>query len=205
MIHSNPVLRPVSLLALLVAGCWASQAQGGDSRLADFSEVETIVSRHLNARRGYQPGDLISQSDWDAIQVNLGQAGWVPRDAAAVRKAMLPANDFLIGEARSKAGSQFIRRVSRYPGGLDRLDRLARMPYGVNTVRQLIRGPDGYKLFEYMTSTSGGASLGQMLSQDPGGKNFNQPTGRIYTAFQLLERLERSHAADFRQAQARSR
>jgi hypothetical protein len=31
--------------------------------------------------------------------------------------------------------------------------------------------------------------MGNMLSVDPGGKDFNKPTGRIYTAEKLIERL----------------
>jgi hypothetical protein len=192
-------------VGLLVAMTCAAMAVAAEPPLADFSEVETIVSAHLNHRRGYQPGDLLSQADWDAIQTKLTQSGWTPRDAAAIRKLLLPAKDFLVLEARSSDGAKFMRQVSRYPGGYDRLDRLARMPYGVNTVRSLIRGPDGYKMFEYMVTTPGGSELGRMLAQDPGGKNFNELTGRIYNATQLIDRLERSHTADFERPKAKVR
>ncbi|HEY5314427.1 MAG TPA: hypothetical protein VIK18_17980 [Pirellulales bacterium] len=191
---------------LLLAAVWPSTAvAAAKSPLADFREVAAVVTTHLNHRPGYQPGDLISQADWDAILVNLSRAGWTPRDAAQLRKSLLPGNDFLILEARSKAGRNFMRQISRYPGGYDRLDRLARMPYGVNTVRRLIQGPDGYKLLEYMTTASGGTELGRQLSQSPEGKHFNQRTGRMYTAAQLLDRLEASHTADFKRPVARSR
>jgi hypothetical protein len=192
-------------LGLLLAALGAATAAAAEPPMADFSEVEAIVTSHLNHRRGYQPGDLVSQADWDAIAGRLTQSGWTPRDAAAIRKSLLPARDFLVLEARSGEGRKFMRQVSRYPGGFDRLDRLARMPYGVNNIHQLIRGPDGYKMLEYMSTTPGGSSLGQMLGQDPGGKNFNQPTGRIYTAAQLLDRLQRSHTADSRRPVAKVR
>ncbi|HEX3657018.1 MAG TPA: hypothetical protein VHV55_14480 [Pirellulales bacterium] len=203
--HTDRSLRSLLGAILLLAAVLPSSTLAAVRQLADFAEVEAVVTTHLNHRPGYQPGDLISQADWDAILASLSQAGWTPRDAAQTRKSLLPAKDFLVLEARSKEGRKFMRQVARYPGGYDRLDRLARMPYGVNTVRRLIQGPDGYKMLEYMTTTSGGAELGRQLSQDPEGKNFNRPTGRIYTAAELLDRLEASHNADFKRPVAKSR
>jgi hypothetical protein len=62
-------------------------------------------------------------------------------------------------------------------------------------MRRLKQGPDGYKLIEYLAVTDGGREMGKMLSAAPRGKNFNRPTGRIYNADQLLQRLETSLAA----------
>lgn len=203
MIRSKRLTISAALyIALATLECTMVSAHAAGPRptkpsLADFTDVESIVTRQLNTRRGYQPGDLISQADWDGIGQALAEAGWTPHDAEQIRSLMLPAKDFLVVEARSKAGRNFMRQVSRYPGGYDRLDRLARMPYGINTVRRLIQGPDGYKMLEYMSTTSGGAELGRMLSHDPRGRNFNQSTGRLYTGPQLIDRLRRSHAADF--------
>jgi hypothetical protein len=39
-----------------------------------------------------------------------------------------------------------------------------------------------------------------MLSETPTGKQFNLPTGRIYTAALLLVRLQKSHAASLKAA-----
>jgi len=46
-----------------------------------------------------------------------------------------------------------------------------------------------------MTTTSGGKELGKLLSNNPRTRNFNKPTGRIYTAAMLIARLEESHTA----------
>jgi hypothetical protein len=205
MLHTDQIPRPSLGAMLLLVAALSSVATAAVPPLADFTAVEAIVTTHLNHRRGYQPGDLISQGDWDAILAGLSQAGWTPRDAAQLRKLLLPAKDFLVLESRSKEGRLFMRQVSRYPGGYDRLDRLARMPYGVNTIVRLINGPDGYKMLEYMTTTPGGTELGLQLSQGTDGKNFNQLTGRIYTAAQLLDRLQASHTADFKRPVVKSR
>jgi hypothetical protein len=67
------------------------------------------------------------------------------------------------------------------------------MPYGQQQIADLIRSPDGYKIFEYMTTTQGGRNLGGMLSQGVNGRDFNSPTGRIYTEVELLKRLKKSY------------
>ena len=61
-------------------------------------------------------------------------------------------------------------------------------------VNVTVTDPDGYKLFEYMTTSKGGKALGEQLSNSRRGRNFNKPTGRIYTAKGLIERLKLSHA-----------
>jgi hypothetical protein len=87
-----------------------------------------------------------------------------------------------------------------YPNGYDRIDRLSRLPLGQQTVRDLIRGPGGEKMVAYMTTASGGKELGKMLSNDPQGKQFNAPTGRIYTVAMLLDRMKQSQAAALKAA-----
>jgi len=42
--------------------------------------------------------------------------------------------------------------------------------------------------------------LGKQLSNAPNGRNFNAPTGRIYTVAMLLARLQQSHAAAMKAA-----
>ena len=88
-----------------------------------------------------------------------------------------------------------MRQISSYPNAYDLLDRLSRLPRGRQTVRDLIRGPDGYKMLQYMTTSAGGRQMGKQLSNSPGAGKFNEPTGRIYTAEDLLRRLEQSRAA----------
>jgi hypothetical protein len=63
-------------------------------------------------------------------------------------------------------------------------------------VRDLIRGADGDKLIEYLTTTRGGRNLGSALAGARQGANLNQPTGRIYTADELMAAIEESLAAE---------
>jgi hypothetical protein len=104
-------------------------------------------------------------------------------------------NDYLVQRLRTPRGRQFMRRIANYPGAYDRLDRLSWLPYGKQTVQDLIQKKGGEDMIKYITTAPGGNELGKMLSNAPKGANFNQPTGRIYTAALLLARLKTSYAA----------
>ncbi len=84
--------------------------------------------------------------------------------------------------------------MAKYPEGYDRLDRMVRLPRGEIFTEDLIHNPGGYQMVEYMATAQGGIEMGKMLSETPKGKNFNQPTGRIYTAEQLIARVKKSYA-----------
>lgn len=121
-------------------------------------------------------------------------------DAKQILQKVPAKDEFLAEQFRTPGGRKFMRQIARYDDGYDRLDRLSRLPHGKQTIIDLIRGPDGYKMLEYMTTTPGGLALGDQLSNAPKGKNFNEATGRIYTAEMLLKRLEQSRAATLKNA-----
>jgi hypothetical protein len=171
------------------------KAQAKKPALPDFSMVTEVVERKLKADRNYRPGDLISRGDLEPIFKELAERGWKVADRSEIEKQLLADGDFLVRELRTNSGRTFMRQVGSYPDGYGRLDHLADLSDGRLIVRRLIDGPDGYKLLEYLTTAPGGREMGKMLTQAPHGKNFNQPTGRIYTADALLERLKSSHAA----------
>ncbi len=156
------------------------------------AEVEPMVKKHFAGLPDYQPGDIISRSNVEPLFAQLADRGWNVADRKAVLAAVPADDNFLVTSFRTKSGRKFMRDVAKYPEAYDRLDRLARLPYGKLAIRRLIRGPDGYRMIEYMTTTRGGIELGKQLSNAPQGKNFNRPTGRLYTAELLLKRLKKS-------------
>jgi hypothetical protein len=105
----------------------------------------------------------------------------------------LPDGDWLAKQLRSKKGKLFMRNVAKHPDGFDRIDRLRRMPGGEKQLAELIQSPEGFKMVEYMTTTPGGKNLGKQLAKGKNGANFNEPTGRLYTEKQLIERLKQLH------------
>ena len=166
-----------------------------DKSLPKWSQVEAAAAQVLMSRDGYKPGDLIARSEAQAVMGRLVALGWNPDDSKEI-VALVPADDdFIVKKLRGKDkdGQRFMRQVSKYPQGYDRLDRMVRLPRGQIFTADLIHNPGGYQMIEYMATAEGGIELGKMLSADPGGKNFNQPTGRLYTAEQLIARLRVSY------------
>jgi hypothetical protein len=186
-------------LGLFLCLTGAVAATGGEEPRA--TEVWTperlnqVVAAHFAAEPGYQEGDLITRRSTERLLVQLQQGGWPLDDPASILARILPEDDFLVQQLRTPRGRKFWAKMHHLPGGIDRLDRLARMPQGRASVTDLIqRIPNGEAWIEGMVTTQRGRRLGEQLSKSPAGRGFNQPTGRIYTAEQLVAELSRSEA-----------
>jgi hypothetical protein len=153
------------------------------------------VEQHFASLPDYQPGDLITRSQVAEALTKVADAGAKVPHAEEILAASLPDTAFLARELSTPAGRKFMRKVARHPGGFDRLERLSSISRGQTLVRDLIRGADGDKLIEYLSTTRGGRSLGNALAGARQGANLNQPTGRIYTADELMAAIEESLAA----------
>ncbi len=173
----------------------ATASPAAEEKLPKFEDVEKAVAEKLAAAPDYQQGDLVSQSDAKGVFDQLAKMGWQVKDRQELMDRVLPDGDLLIRELRTQKGKKFMRKITEFERGFDRLDRLRKMPYGPRRVRELVEGPDGYKLIEYMTTSEGGKNLGTQLSHAQNGKDFNKPTGRIYTQDDLIDRLKTSYAA----------
>jgi hypothetical protein len=87
-----------------------------------------------------------------------------------------------------------MRKIANSPGTYSRLDRLSRISNGQSAVKILIRDPGGDTMLTYMATTQGGKNLGTMMAGTPNGTNLNKPTGRIYTADDLLAVVRQAYA-----------
>jgi len=201
--RDRSIARPWGFAAALVLPIiWGAtvDCQGAPAeKLPPFADVQRVVQAHFQAKPDYKPGDIIARGDIKPVFSALAQIGFEVADAKAILESVPADNDFLVTSLRSAAGRRFMQQVARYPMSYDRLDRLGRLPHGRQTVRDLIKGPDGYKMIDYMTTAHGGREMGKMLSKAPKGKDFNAPTGRIYTVDQLLKRLKQSYDKAARQ------
>jgi hypothetical protein len=187
------------MLALLAGGA-ADTPRAVVRPIPSLSELRQVVLRYFRAQRDYRPGDLITRDKVEPLLAQLRRTILPLPDAKRILNDVLSKDNFLAEQFRTPSGRKFMRQIARYDDGYDRVDRLSRLPHGKQTIIDLIRGPDGYKMIEYMTTTPGGWALGDQLSNAPKGKNFNQATGRIYTAEMLLKRLEQSRAATLKNA-----
>ena len=189
----------VSLTAAILAGLltWSggSPARGASppEKLPPWTQVKQAVVAHFEALPDYQPGVLIVASEVREVLGKLERLGWRVAEGKEILGQVPADGEFLAASLRSPAGRKFIRGIGQSPDAYDRLDRLSRLPRGQRMVRDLIRGPDGYKMIEYMTKTPGGEFLGKQLSKAPDGRDFNEPTGRIYTVKMLQARLKESY------------
>lgn len=185
----------VLLLGIAPARAATPANQPADTTIPLFSEVRDVVLQHFQAKPDFQSGDLITRDDVAPLLAQF-QRTWLPAaDAAQILERVPVRGEFLVNELSTPNGRRFMRRIANYPNAYDRVDRLSRMPHGRDTVSALVRGPGGEKMIEYMTMSSGGRVLGRQLSNAPDGRNFNAPTGRIYTVAMLLSQLQRSYTA----------
>jgi hypothetical protein len=188
------LLGSLSSTSLAAAPAKTAPAKASEKKVLKFGEIKQIVSRHFAATKGYRSGDLITRQSVANLFKQLELYGWKVADQNEILGQILSEGDFLAKQMRTDPGKSFMRKVSGYPGGFDRVDRISRMPQGRGNVTQMIKMPDGYEMIEAMTTTSRGRKLGQRLSNAPKGKDFNKPTGRIYTEAALTARLKKSFA-----------
>ena len=192
--------------SVLIAGYWSGliialaldyqsangQGPAKHSPMPRSGALKKVAADYFATQPDLRPGDLICRTDAEPLLDKLSEAGWQAPDGKKILASLLPPEHVLVKKLRSAKGKGFMRRISADPSAYDRLERLISLPGGERTLQDLIEGPDGHKLINYMTQTSGGHELGKQLSRSSQGRNFNEPTGRIYTAEALVQRLESS-------------
>jgi len=198
------MLRTVSVVVLFVmASPSAAFSAGGtaaprkkksaERKFPEFSVFTTELSAYFAGLPKYHAGDILSKTDVSGAFKVLKNLGWEVDDRKKIMAQILDDNAYMVKQLRSKKGRILMRDFSQYPHAYDRLDRFLQLPHGKKFFQGLLNGPDAYKMFEYMTTSQGGENLGIQISHAKKGRDFNKPTGRIYTAKALLERLSESH------------
>lgn len=158
-----------------------------------WSKVESLARTHFTGLEEHKKADLISQGDLKGLFRKLEKLGWSVEHKRRLTDRLLPKNDYVVRQLRSRRGRDFMRHVSVRPGAYDRLDRLRRMPYGKRRIREMIDSPGGYDLLIYMTTGRQGRNMGRSISRGKNGRNFNKPTGRIYTSSAFIKLLRQSY------------
>ncbi|MCC7086457.1 MAG: hypothetical protein IT427_15765 [Pirellulales bacterium] len=196
--RNPPVIYVLRIFALEFAifTIGVTVAAAAPKELPSFEQVWQATEKQLAKLPNYEPGDLISCQQVAPVFPILKALGWPVLDRDEILKLVPMENEYFVTKLRTKAGRKFMRQIERYPLAFDRIDRIGRMYMGDDNVDALIRGPDGYKMLQYMTETAWGKTMGKMLSQAPRGKDFNAPTGRLYTADALMLRLQQSYEAE---------
>jgi hypothetical protein len=170
----------------LAAGEACAQRPRSDNSNPAYMAVE----KYFASLPDYQPGDLVTRSQVAKALAKVKDAGTKVPETDRILAATLADSSFLAKELSTPAGRKFMRKVGRHPGAFSRLDRLSTISRGQTFVRDLIRSADGDKFIEYLTTTRGGRNLGSSLTGAQHGTDLNQPTGRIYTAEDLMAVLD---------------
>jgi hypothetical protein len=184
----------VATFGAVVGAAHALNAAAPAKQAEVMEAVRSTVAESFAREPGYRPGDFVTRKQVEHAldHVEVKNKGAIKReDRDQLLKASVDDRSFLAEQLRTPQSKPFMRRVGALPGGFDLLDRMGKMPQGRSTVTRLVRGPDGYKLLEYMLESKGGAELERMLAKDPGNADIAKPTGKIYTAEQLLGAIEK--------------
>lgn len=194
MVRSLTCRARIAALCLLVLAGWLSLADRADAAsaaLPEFAAVSQAVADYFDSLRGHQPTDLVTQSQVAEALDAVAEVGWDVPERDALVKRTLADGSFLVRELATPAGKKFMRNIARYPGAYNRLDRLSTISGGQKVVRQLIHEKGGYEMIEYMATTPGGHNLGKMMAGAQQGVDLNKPTGRIYTADDVVAALKK--------------
>lgn len=191
------LLRGLGVILAWAALCGCSFGAGAEKGkpLPSFDRVSKAVQQYFAAQPEYQPGDIISRSQAQAMLDQLAKMGFVVTDRKGLLAKVPADEEFLVTQLRTNSGRKFMRQIAACPNGYDRVERLIRLDRGQQIVQDLIRGAGGAELIKYLTTTPGGMATGKMLGSAPNGEDFNEPTGRIYTAPMLLQQLKKSYPA----------
>jgi hypothetical protein len=179
-------------MGLVILSMAGSLAAAQPSAQPETDKLQRIVDHFFSTQNDYQPGDLIVQSQiaevLKAVRVNGYKLAGEQEETTAekVVKLGLADDSFLPKEFSTPAGRRFMRKIAMHPGAYSQLDRLSSMARGEKLIRDLIHERGGDTLVEYLTTTQGGKNLGRMLAGARHGSDLNKPTGRIYTADDLL-------------------
>ncbi len=160
-----------------------------------FEKVVQAVTAYFQTQNDYQAGDLLDQSQVAGALEAIAATGWEVPNAKPIVSLALPDNSFLVTQLATPNGKRFMRKIAKNPGTYSRLDRLSQIANGQSAVKTLIRDPGGDTMLTYMATTKGGKNLGAMMAGTPKGTNLNQPTGRIYTADDLLAVVKKTYTA----------
>jgi hypothetical protein len=186
----------LAVRALWVGVCWfavhATHA-APQPKIPDFNDITSEVQRYFATQPDHRPNDLIRRSQVEAVLKNVAAAGWRINNSQQIVELGLPDSSFLVRELATPSGKKFMRKVATRAGGYSHLDRLSTIPRGERIVRDLIRDPKGDDLITYLATTKGGHNMGKMMAGVRGGVDLNKPTGRIYTANDLLAVLKKLH------------
>lgn len=183
----------LAVFAILLAPVGTASAATPPS----IEKVVQALTGYFRSLPDFQRRDLLSQQHVVGALNAVTQAGWDVPAADKIVELALPDNSFLVGELSTPDGKEFMRNISQSPGTYSRLDRLSKLSQGHQIVSQLLGDVGGDEFITYLATTNSGHNVGTMMAGTQSGTDLNLPTGRIYTADDLLAVLKKAYAKEF--------
>jgi len=176
--------------------------------LPPLAIVQNTVRQHFAHQPEVHPGELISRGNVEDVFAELERQGWKVADKQKILDLVLPDNDPLVTILRSPPGAKFMGEVSRYQLIYDRLDRVVHENGGRQMLQDLVKLPDAARYAKFPVAR-GLPNLIDFLPKGPSGKtrqirDYDQSTGKLYTAEAFLTRIETSYKEAQKKAPRRS-
>jgi hypothetical protein len=183
-----------ALAAVLLIASTAAAQSTQPAKRPSFDAVTKSLTNYFASLKDYRAGDLVSQSVVEGALAHVADTtGWKVSDQKEIVGRALADNSFLVSQLSTPGGRKFMRSLDKYGGSYPRLDRLSTVSGGQQFIKDMITRKDGYIMIEYLATTNGGRELGKMMAGAQHGVDLNKPTGRIYTADDLLNALKQSY------------
>jgi hypothetical protein len=180
-------------MVLATVCCCVNSADSAPTERPNFDQVANAARTYFQSLRDYRDGDLLAQGMIADVLDAIADVGWEVPDREKFEQRALADDSFLVRELSTPAGRRFARNIAGKPGSYERLDRLSTVSRGEQLVRDLIQQKGGDVLIEYLATTKGGRNLGHSMANTPNGIDLNKPTGRIYTAGDLMKALQTAY------------
>ena len=183
-------------VVLLVAGLAAGIGLAAREVVAagpSVGQIQQVVAQYFQAQPEFQAGDLISRTDAELILKEMANRGWQVPKSPELLNNVLPDDDPLVSLLATRDGQRLMRKVASEELVYDRLDRIARVSGGERMIHDLARLPDGERYVK-MQPSAGVPDLLDLLPKQRSGrkrsiKDYKKPTGRVYTATALIQRI----------------
>lgn len=166
------------------------------STFPTWKDVETAAVSHFKSLPNYQAGDIVSHGQVKPLLDQLAKAGWKVSDRDALLAQISADNDLIVAQLRSKSGVKFMRKLGGSAEQYDRLRRLAETKGGDRTVSDIMKLPNGNDVLAALVESKAGKDIARQLSKGPRTRDFNKPTGYLYTQEQVMARLAESYRRD---------
>ena len=166
--------------------------------LMDWKTMEQITNQWLDSQppRGY--AKLIVWEDIAPLLEEVQKKGWAMPYARHLEAVMVKRSDFLAQFAASESGARWLNAAGGSQLLLDRVERVAKVEHGQRTLRDVAKLPNGSK-FAGAKPQNFMPGLVDLLplkgGKRPEIKDYDKPTGRLYTREQVMQYLHKLHEA----------